>query len=133
MQEYESSVQSILGEHANATSKSGPGIEDEYKAFTFGRVGTHSQAMLTFIKHDDYVEAISYANLRRIWSSDIEKQLNLDFGDRQVVIDGSNLQSLFQYICSNRCSEIIEKSKSEAITSIADQPVVIKLVIGVSK
>lgn len=103
--------------------------DSEYKAFCFGRVGSRSQAMITFIKKDDYVEAISYANLNRIWSSDISSEIRLDFGDRIVTIEGAKLNDLFNYIRMNRCSEVTEQSTHSAMAAEEDSPIVATITI----
>ena len=103
--------------------------EDKYQAFSFGRVSSRIQSMVTFKKQDDYVEAISYANLSRVWSSNIETEIRLDFGDRQVLVAGINLKEVFHYLCSNRCSEIVELSTRASMGFPDGQAVVTKLEI----
>ena len=123
----EDKSQSFLSNYSASSSNQKPPDAEEYQAFSFGRVASRSQPMLTFYKNDDYVEAISYANLNRIWTSDIERELKLDFGDRQVRIEGDNLADLFQYISTNRCSEIKEQPERLAIKIENDTPVVTKI------
>ena len=121
----EGKTKSYLDDCAALPDKS----DTEYKAFSFGRVGARSQAILTFVKSDDYVEAISYANLNRIWSSDVSTQIQLDFGERTVLIEGTTLNDLFNYIRLNRCSEVIEQSKRSAMETKEGEPIVTNISI----
>ncbi|MEM9409984.1 MAG: hypothetical protein AAGA30_02655 [Planctomycetota bacterium] len=97
---------------------------EEYEAFSFGRVGNRTQTMVTFVKNDGYTEAIAYAKLDRIYSADVDKQLQLDFGDREVKIEGKNLKAIFEYVISFRCSEITESTPNIAMSFGNGEPVV---------
>ncbi len=121
--------QSFLSSYAKPAASNASSGNEDYRAFSFGRVGSRSQAMLTFIKKDDYVEAIAYAKLDRVYSSDIDSELKLDFGDREVHIEGSNLRDVFNYIRSNRCSEIIERPAKASMASQPSTPAISKLSI----
>ena len=123
----EAKSRSYYLEEFAGTPESNP--DSEYKAFCFGRVGSRSQAMITFIKKDDYVEAISYANLNRIWSSNISNEIRLDFGGRIVTIEGARLNDLFNYIRMNRCSEVIEQSTYSAMEAQESSPTVTTITI----
>ena len=116
--------QSFLSSYAKPAASSASSGDDDYRAFSFGRVGSRSQAMLTFIKKNDYVEAIAYAKLDRVYSSDINTELKLDFGDRQVLIKGTNLSELFRYICLARCSEVTQQTSLEAMSSKEKDPTI---------
>ena len=123
----EDKSQSFLSNYAASSSSQKPTDTEEYQAFSFGRVASRSQPMLTFYKNDDYVEAISYANLNRVWTSDIQRELKLDFGDRQVHIEGNNLSDLFHYIVTNRCAEVREQHDKLAMTAKKEMPVVSRI------
>ena len=123
----EARKQSFLSSYASSPANQEQSNEDEYRAFSFGRVGSRSQAMLTFIKKDDYVEAIAYAKLDRVYSSNTELEIKLDFGDRHVFIQGENLTDLFNYVCANRCTEINEMTTETAM--VTKTPIVTKIEI----
>lgn len=125
----EDKSQSFLANYAGSPAASSASEADEYQAFIFGRVASRSQPMLTFYKNDDYVEAISYANLNRIWTSDINRELKLDFGDRQVRIEGDSLSQLFDYLCTNRCAAVVEQTKQEALSVAHKDPKVLRIEI----
>jgi len=127
----ESKAASFLQDFAKVETSN----DNEYKAFSFGRVGSRSQPMITFVKSDGYAEAISYVNLNRIWSSDTKTELKLDFGVREVEIRGNNLEDLFRYVATNRCSEITESSICETMGSQMENAIVtfIELKIGSQK
>jgi hypothetical protein len=128
----ENSVRSLLGTaprrpHTGATS------DEEYQAFGSGRIGTKTQIMVVFRRSDGFVEALPYASLNRIYSSDVERVIYLDFGDRVVLIEGNHLGMIFRYLVSNRCSEVVEIDERAAMRQNADDPVVARIVITCAK
>ncbi len=103
--------------------------DEEYQAFGAGRIGTKTQIMVAFRRSDGYVEALPYASLNRIYSSDTERVINLDFGDRHVLIEGSHLALMFRYLTDNRCSEVVQVDERTAMRQNLDDPIVSRIVI----
>ncbi len=128
----ENSVRNLLGNAPRRIQPVAP-LEEEYQAFGSGRIGTRSQIMVAFRRSDGYVEALPYASVNRLYSSDVDRVIYIDFGDRLVLIEGSHLSLLFRYLTDNRCSEVVEIDERTAMRQHPNDPIVSRIVISSAK
>jgi hypothetical protein len=80
---------------------------DEYRAFSFGRIGIRPQLTLLFTKASGEVEGFPYADFRGIWTRDRNAGFTMTFGNRIITVEGQNLKQLFEYICNHRAAEVV--------------------------
>ena len=99
------------------------------KAFSYGRIGTRPQLMLCFIKCDGHHLAMPYSDLRSISTSDPNKGFILEFDNKEILIEGTNLTPCFRYLRDQRLSELVEIDRDSAMSQPEDAPVVQKIVI----
>lgn len=97
---------------------------DEYRAFSFGRVGIKPQMTLLVRKSSGEVEGFPYSDFTGIWSLNEDDGFTIRFRDRIINIEGRNLRRLFDYICNHRAAEIVEID-SHAAMAVADESAVV--------
>jgi hypothetical protein len=107
-----------------------PAEETEiYQAFSFGRVGIRPQLMLCLVKCDGHHLVLPYADLRAIITSEPDKGFLLDFGGRELLIEGTSLLICFRYLRDHRLAELSEIDSSSAMLQPEGTPVVHKITI----
>lgn len=102
---------------------------EEYRAFSCGRVGTRAVNMICFIKSDGYHTVLPYIDLHAITSPEPARGFILDFGSREIVVEGENLEECFRYLRTHRLLELVELQQSAAFETAAGEPVVYTLTI----
>jgi hypothetical protein len=111
-----------------ATPISAPTAEEEYQAFSFGRVGSKSQLTLAIRRVSGTVHGFSYAHL---YTLDLEPSLGiiLRFTNHRVVLQGRHLDELYRYLRGHRVELIQVIDPLQAETLPEDTPVITSLEI----
>lgn len=123
----ETSLRNVIG-HAGALRKPPPEVtsevEPEYKAVSFGRIGTRPQIMLEICQANGYREVLPYLDLRGIATSDPKLGFELRFSDHKWVVAGQNLEGCFRYLKQNRLESLKEATRTETMAMPADVPII---------
>lgn len=90
------------------------GKEQEYEAYSFGRIGIRPQLMLALRKANGQVRIRPYAMLQGIDTDNEHVGFTLDFSGWRVQVRGRNLERLFRYLWLQRVLEIIEVDTSSS-------------------
>lgn len=102
---------------------------DEYRAFSCGRAGNRAMQMICFVKSDGYHTVLPYIDLHAITSPEPSRGFILDFGSREVVVEGENLQDCFNFVRAHRLMELIELQHSATFQTPDGEPLVHTLTI----
>jgi hypothetical protein len=100
-----------------------PGVEEEYSAFAFGRVGSKPQLTLRIRQVSGTTRGFVYAHL---YTLDHEPSLGiiLRFSQHRIVIQGRNLEEMFRYLSQFRVDLIQVTDPLHASTLADTVPVV---------
>jgi hypothetical protein len=126
----ESSLASLVGKsHATKLSPrtAEQAIDEEYQAFTFGRVGRRAQQRIEFRKADGYRIVLPYIDLKSIEANDPDRKFELSFLGRKITIEGNNLQHCYHYLRVDRVLEIQEACRTTVMTLSGDDTVVTRI------
>ena len=127
----EGSLRELLrrGEPHAQGEQSGSDDDAEYQAFSCGRVGHRALQMVCFIKADGHHTVLPYIDLHAITTPEPGKGFILDFGTREIVVEGEHLEDCFRYVRTHRLAELVEFQRPSAMQTAAGLPVVHTLTI----
>lgn len=124
----DSSLKAVLGtQHKRLQLVGYTHEEEEYQAFSFGRVGQKPQFTVAFKQADGFCEGLSYSDFRGWTTSDGNTSFELLFAGRKIGVEGSNLGRILELIRQHRLSDLTEASRSQAMQCAVNEPVVTKL------
>lgn len=103
--------------------------ESEYQAFTYGRVGIRSVAMLCLIKSDGFHLALPYIELHAIRTMSPSDGFELEIGTQRIEIQGRNLLPAFRFIREHRLAELCEATRATVMSLPPTDSVVSEIVI----
>jgi hypothetical protein len=126
----DSSLKAAIGTQTGRLKLISPASEEEeYQAFSFGRVGQRTQLTVGFRKADGFSEGFSYSDFRGWTTPDSKTLIELQFVGKKVCVQGANLGRVLELVRQHRLFELVEASRPQAMVCNDDEPLVLAIKI----
>lgn len=112
------------GKRRPATVAAKADDEQDYRAFSFGRVGLRPQIRIELRKSDGYHLMLAYVDLKTVETMNPENGFVLSFPSFKITIEGQNLTDCYNYLATDRVATIVEATRGLVLSTPASEPLI---------